>query len=412
MNTAEVVATSKTDRVARTLNAIAADSKGSLPSRIQLLKTGIWDTPNHGIFAVSDEDLQQYKENFDAGIAQVVGGGVPDGVMIDFDHIPGIAGGWIKSLEVEGDTLWGVVEWTAKGKEELLGGNYKYISPEFYPASRGGWEDPERYGVFIPNVLAAAALVNRPLFKGLKPIMASADGGANRTDVVYVSASAEVKEKSMQLSDLVAKENDALTDAERQFLTENKEQLSDEQKVKFGFEAAATPPEATPPADDPAQKPTEGEEVETTTVTKEEAAVAASIKSGDMIAVKASQFNQMQKDIDAFKLEKITAGVEKHVARGAIKADQAGAWANRIAKDASVEDLLSALPDNQVLAGEQGSSTKASSAVTATAQLNEKVDAAIAASDGKLSRGDATVKVRRENPDLAKEADLEISGKA
>jgi len=64
----------------------------------------------------------------------------PTDMVIDYDHqtvrAPAVAGraiasGWIKSLSVEDDGIWGEVEWTAKASAELTDREYRYISPYF-----------------------------------------------------------------------------------------------------------------------------------------------------------------------------------------------------------------------------------------------------------------------------------------
>ena len=246
--TQQTMTKTKTERMARTFHPILASSTGStIPTKVELLKVGMWDTPNHGMFMITEEDLSEYKANFDAGVAQAG----DSGIMIDYDHMKGIAAGWIKGLTIGVDaagipTLFAdPVEWTEQGKKDLLGKNYKCISPEFYPASRGGWNDPESYDTYIPNVLAAAGLVNRPLFKGLDPIMASEDSGRNREDrnIIYISAS-EKEKKMPTLEDVRVKSQDSLTEEEKSFLVEHKEELTAEEQSKFGFEVTKETEEA------------------------------------------------------------------------------------------------------------------------------------------------------------------------
>ena len=395
-------------RMARTFKPILASSAtGDLPTRFQLLKTGIWDTPNHGVFAVTPEDLVQYKENFDNGVAQVIAAdGKPDGIQIDYDHMPGVAAGWIKGLKVEGDTLWAdPVEWSARGEEDLRGKNFKYISPEFYPASRGGWEDPERYGFYIPNALAAAGLVNRPLFKGLTPIMASANGGNtdDEKNVIYISASE--KEKPRMTIEEVRNKNVAdLNDEEKAFVAANQADFTDEEKVKFGLksEIAAVVDETL--------KNKEETTVETPVVDPELAAIAASVKSGDSVVIKASQLKQFEdtaKEVEVMKREKIAAGVQKHVERGAIKADAADAWTDRIYKDPSMEDVLKEMNGSPVMAGELGTDVKAGDA---TASASSKITASakkLMETNTSLKMEDAISQVLRDDPVLAKEYSAE-----
>ena len=158
-------ATSTVDRVARTFRAITADANGQLPTRIEILKIGMWDTPNHGMFMITADDISEMIVNFQAGVG-LPGQGLI-GAPIDFGHESDEeAAGWMTQLSTDGTTLYADVTWTSAGMEALNGGTYKCFSPEFYPGCRGGWEDPESYGTYIPNVLVVGGLTNIPLFKG------------------------------------------------------------------------------------------------------------------------------------------------------------------------------------------------------------------------------------------------------
>lgn len=357
----------KIERVARTFRSITADSEGNLPTRIEILKVGMWDTPYHGMFMITPDDCAEMVENFDAGVAMPGGpvseGGV--GLPIDFGHDSDeLAAGWIKGLDFDGMTLYAdPVEWTAAGKEALLGGNYKCFSPEFYPASRGGWEDPEAYGEYVPNVLVGGGLTNIPLFKGLKPIMASTKSGETDKkikNVIYISAS-EKENKMPTLEEVRAKSAEALTEEDKSFLVEHKNELTAEDRTKFGFEVqqvkAEDPADPADPAEDPAEDPAADP------AAKEAEAVAASVKSGESVVIKASEFNSMKASIAKFEKQEAESKVKAHVARGAIKADSLGKWADKLLADPEAEELLKSIPDNKLLADEMGA-----------ANANEEID--------------------------------------
>lgn len=435
MNT-PVAEKTKTSRVARTFRPIvaAATGDGTLPTSIELLKIGMWDTPNHGMFMISPEDLDEYKSNFDAGIAQAGN----SGIMIDYDHNKGIAAGWIKGLKVGVDaegvpTLFAdPVEWSGQGKRDLLEGNYKCISPEFFPASRGGWPDPENYDTVIPNVLAAAGLVNRPLFKGLQPIMASASSGEQdrgEKNIIYVSASE--KENSMPtLEEVRAKSADSLTEEEQSFLAEHKAELNAEEQKKFGFEVTAETDEAK--ADREAAEAKAAEEKAAAEKAEADAAEAARATAPDLTnvepvmakAVKGDEGKVVMAASEVKELYAVKAAalqkeaedfVDKHIARGAIVASERGTTVETLlsagAQRKNIEQMIEKLPDNEVLAGEKGSTEKAGNAVSASEKLEKIAKDAVEASakEGQTAVrfGDALVTARRENPDLAKQADEE-----
>ncbi len=79
----------------RPLLTIKADDSGSLPSKIEVLQTGMWDAPYHGMFMVTPEDLQQYIQNFSANVRP---SSSTKGLPIDLDHDAGAAAGWMTAL--------------------------------------------------------------------------------------------------------------------------------------------------------------------------------------------------------------------------------------------------------------------------------------------------------------------------
>lgn len=405
MNTLEVKKT-KIDRMARTFTSIKASNDGELPKTIEVLKVGVWRTPYHGDFMITTDDLNQFVDNFKNGVGLVEAG---IGAPIDFGHESGEkAAGWMTNLYVFNDTLIADVEWSDAGKEALLGGMYKCFSPEFYPKGRGGWQDPEDYDHYEDNVLVGGGLTNIPLFKGLAPVKASAaseDVLSNEaSNVIYIKAS-EVKEtkKMPTLEDVRVKDATALTDEEKDLLAQNKDQLTAEEKIKYGFENA---PQANA---DNGEAEEEAEKVED----NEAAAIAASVKSGESVVIKASEWNHMQKVIASYEQKEAEAFVDTHVARGAIVADQKAKWVDRIMKDESLKEDLAALPNNTILADEKGSDVKANSA-SAVEIIKEKAAAIIASAkaDGKeIDFGTATSQVLKDNADLAEQYNKEVTGK-
>lgn len=438
----------KIERQVRTFRPILAASSGdSIPTRIELLKVGMWDTVNHGMFMVTAEDLTQYKENFDSGVAQAG----DSGIVIDFDHDSrfgkSVAAGWITGLEVGADdngvpTLFAIVDWSGQGKKELLEKNYKCISPEFYPESRGGWEDPEEFGHFIPNVLAAAGLVNRPLFKGLKPIVASATAGESsvedKNNVIYISASE--KEKTMPtLEEVRAKDQAALSEEEKSFLVEHKEELTAEEQKKFGFEVTAAQPQETEEqkkerlaAEAKAKEEADAKAKADAEAAEEARKTAPDLTAAQPVMASAVQGNEGKvvmaasevKELHDFRVnaqkKELESFVDEHIARGAIVASEKGKTVEMLSGAAgstreSLKEMITKLPSNAaVAAGEQGSSQKAGEAKTATAQIKEKANAIVASAkaEGKdVPIGTAMSQVMKENPELATQYQNEVAGK-
>ncbi len=216
------------------LIAIQAAEDGSAPAEIELLQTGEWNTPWHGHFVITKENLEEYKNNAEAGVRK--------GLPIDLEHnSSGGAVGWlgedgftIKSNAAGGFSLWGSVTWTPKGQQLVKDREYRFFSPEFADED---YEDPEHAGVFLDNVLIGGGLTNRPLFKNLTAVAASDGTGKaqksltadNTSNIIYLSEDAN----TMDLQALLAKKSDELTAEEKAFVVEHKDELTDEQVTEL-----------------------------------------------------------------------------------------------------------------------------------------------------------------------------------
>lgn len=406
MNTSEVVK-NKNQRIARTVHGIKADQNGALPTEIEVLKAGVWRTPYHGDFMITSEDLDEYVENFKNGIGLVENIGAP----VDFSHENDkLAAAWITELYVLNDTLMGKIEWTTAGTDAVSGGNYKCFSPEFYPKGRGGWQNPEDYDDFIENVLVGGGLTNKPLFKGLAPVRASASSnGGNVEDinnVIYIKASE--KENTMELATVRAKSAEELTEAEKDFLAQNKAELNAEEQVKFGFEEAKVETKEEPVApvatvEEPVAEVTAPVEAELATAGVSASAIAG-LKDGKSVIVASETLARLEKTATEYQTEKATQFVEEHISRGAIKADQKDKWITKVMADEGVKDLVKDLPSHAVLAGELGSNDKSAETKLASEIIVEKANAAVTASEGQKTLDQAIKEVRKANPELADRA--------
>jgi phage I-like protein len=390
-----------TSRIMRKSIPIKADASGQAPAEIEVLKAGVWRTLYHGEFMVTPDDLQEYVDHFNANIG--LPGEGANGAPIDYKHENwDKAAGWMKSLSVQGDALIAKVKWTPAGQQAIVDEEYCYFSPQFYPKGRGGWCDPEDYEYSVDNVIDGGGLTNIPLFKGLSPVKADASGG--QQDVIYIADEKPIKaskEQTMELATLRVKEVTALTEDEKTFIAQNKDQLTADEQTKFGLEVTKT---------DPAAAETEEEETVENVTEKQEAAVAASLKQKGFAVVKADTLQRLQDTAERYEQEAATNFVKAHAARGAIKADQINKWAERLVKaDAAtrkdLEDALAGLPDNEVMASAQGANTNdAGDATSIVDELKEKTLAKVTASKEagrELSYGQAQIELLREDKDLA-----------
>ena len=398
------------DASIRTLCVVKADNTEELPSRIMLIRAGEWKESVKGPLTITVADLHQYKANFDAGLARP-GQGI--GLPIDFKHEEwDQAAGWIDGLVVEGDALYAdPVSWSTAGKEAILGGMFKCISPSFYPAGRGGWTDPENLQTAVENVIVGAGLTNIPFFKELSPVRASSLSESDNDDnIIYVSKSASAKEtEDMSIDEIRVKDASALTADEREFIQANKALLSADEQAKFGLVEAAT---------QPTKETNKETKVEASMFTQDEQKIIADVRAGNVKIVAANEavinadaLAKLEASAEEYRTEKAKGIVEAHVKRGAIKADQAGFWTDRIkasegTEREALETALNALPDNDKLAGELGSDEAGVVASTAREELANLAAAKVsaAAKDGQtLSYTDALKQVSNENPNLLKQ---------
>jgi hypothetical protein len=380
-----------------------ADANKQAPSRIEILKAGTWPQgSNKGALSITLDDLQEFKRNFDNGVGMSVG---MRSLPIDFSHNDwSQAAGWMTDLIVEGDTLYADVEWSTSGRAALEGGEYKCVSPSFWPACLGEWTDPEDPSLTARNVLCGAGLTNIPFFKGLTPIMAStAQQGRSDKNIIYVS---EQENHRMTLDEVRIKAAADLTDEDRQVLADNKDQLSADELDKFNMAAKPAAPAPAPVAAD--NKPVSG-------VSDADKAVLASIKDGSKVLIEASAYKGMEERLAAIeadradmKKKEVQEVVKAHIARGAIVADQADNWTKLIMADASNEDMLKALPGQKALVNASVSGTDDAQDVDASKQFEEKVQEAIKASNGSLGYGQAVIQVAQANPTLANDREKQL----
>lgn len=379
----------KINSIARTFQPLNASAEGAIPTRIEILKAGSWPASSvKGPIVITTDDLMEMKANFDAGIGMAGGAGF--GLPIDFMHNEwDKAGGWIKELEIEGQTLFAIVEWSKAGEDSVKNKEFKCISPSFYPACLGMWSDPEDADITARNVLVGAGLTNIPFFKDLKPIMASRENDSEEKNIIYVKETK--KETHMKLEDVRVIDADQLTEEQKNFLAENKEQLTADERTKFGFEQAVV--EASK------------EKVEKKEEPKVDASTAPKVEG--MVQVEASRLASLEASAKSYEQDKASTIVDSHIARGAIKADTKETWVKRLVEaDSSTRELfektLADLPASEALKATVGK--QASTEASATDQVREKAKAKIEASKAKgeeLNIGLAIGEVLKENKDLA-----------
>lgn len=94
------------------------------------------------------------------------------GLLVDYDHFSmdtdksSRAAGWIVNVEARSDGLWGRINWTRRGLEDVQGGDYRFLSPV--------WDrrdcEPAGDGRVRPLRISNAAVTNDPNLKGIAPL--------------------------------------------------------------------------------------------------------------------------------------------------------------------------------------------------------------------------------------------------
>lgn len=320
---------------------IKADKNGDAPKTIELLRTGSWHTPWHGVLTITTEDLAQFVENAGNGVGLVAS---DPKIPLNYGHQSyDKAAGWMASvyLSDDGEALLGDPDWTPAAREAIAAGEWKYISPEFNPRS-WPWEDPEEEHHFVNNALTGAALTNIPLFKKLKPIIAS------RVTRPVQADTSNQEGDHMNIEDMRAKALADLTDEEKTFIDEHKAELTDEERTKF--ELTADVGDDAGRAGDSADDSAAGG-----------APVTASVKG-----ITEAELATLRADAQAGReakaeLDKSRAGafVDQHISAGRIKSDHKDATVEMILPSkgearTQLEGFISALPTSALLADEKG----------------------------------------------------------
>ncbi|WP_160665152.1 phage protease [Pseudarthrobacter sp. ATCC 49987] len=343
---------------------ISADSQGNAPKTIELLRTGTWNTPWHGEFEITPDDIQQFVINANQGVGLVE---ADPKIPLNYGHDSwDKAAGWMPKLYAseDGAALLADPEWTPAAEQAIKDGEWKYISPEFNPRSYP-WEDPEQEYNFVSNVLTGAALTNIPLFKKLKPITAS------RLPNKKVKASAAGNSEKnnegehMTLEDIRAKQVADLTEDEKSFLAEHKADLTAEELTAFGLEAddeakaAAEKEAADKAAAEEAEKAdADAKAAEEAKATEEAAKIEASAKP---VTINADRLAKLEADAAAgreasqkLQQSEASAFASARITAGQIKSGQKDQLvkillASRGDDRKTLETFLAALPENKLV---------------------------------------------------------------
>lgn len=373
-----------------------------IPDTIHLVPIGSWDHDLYGPIILAGSDIKEFVKNFDDGIRK----GVPITAGHEgFQELPAV--GWITRVEARDTGLWGMVQWNDSGKSLLSDRAFKFFSPEFYQE----YADPETHKVY-KNVLVGGALTKSPYFKELEAVIAS-----------------EPKLKklfsTMNLNELLAKQPEELSDAEKAFLKENEATLTDEQKTAFSSvlevkaeteeEKAAREEKEVGDANEAAGLNRDGSEK-----TKVEAS------ENKMVQISASELSALRsKANDGASAFAELKKAKLDTATNAMVFSETNKTGKFLPKSATtVRAFMESLSDSQRekftalmaelpktdLFSEKGVNAQIAEG-TAQAEVEAKVNAKITASGGKMKYSEALRLVFSENDGLGKRYDEEVSSK-
>jgi phage I-like protein len=139
-----------------------SEQEGKAPPDVQILRTGTFSDPRYGTLSITPEMLRLMCENHQANVRGI-------DISIDYKHeAEDIAAAWFKSvyLSKDGTELWAKVEWTPRGRGVVEEKEFRYLSAEFTT----NYQDNESLKKFGPTLLGAG-LTNRPVIKGMKPVI-------------------------------------------------------------------------------------------------------------------------------------------------------------------------------------------------------------------------------------------------
>lgn len=207
-----------------------AEGTSPVPNKIQLLRTGSFNSEQYGKFKITAADLTSMVKNFNEKVRGYDDGRLP----IDYFHEnEKIAAGWIEALELSADSeeLWATVTWTPRGEKHLADKELRYVSAEFhfnYVSNEGN----KKFG----PTLFGAGLTNRPFVKGMDAVVELTEGDNQMT---LEQALAQIEELKKQIESLKAGKTAAPAPEDEAEMAAVKKQLADSQAKCAEYEAVA-----------------------------------------------------------------------------------------------------------------------------------------------------------------------------
>ena len=141
------------------------DTNSTNLKEVEMLRTGEVHTDEWGVINVTQELLETFIRNFEAGVRGAE-------VAIDYDHkkLRRDASGWLKKLMLSDDKtkLIGLIDWTTEAAQKIKEKAYKYFSASWAPSFLD-----TKTGKRYENVFLGGGICNDPMIKGMRIIQAS-----------------------------------------------------------------------------------------------------------------------------------------------------------------------------------------------------------------------------------------------
>jgi len=155
---------------------------------LEALPAREYQTMQYGEVVVTPDKLNNFVKNFHNNVRG-------QEIATDYEHGLDVskgnkASGWMREVEVRGDSLWLGIEPTPTAKKEIEDDEWKYFSLD--------WEDlwPDNDGLIHRDVIVGGGFTNRPIAKNIMPINFSElydekEGGKLDTEVKNEHAAEE-----------------------------------------------------------------------------------------------------------------------------------------------------------------------------------------------------------------------------
>lgn len=190
----------------------------------QVLKTGSFSDKRYRKFTIDRKYLSSLKENFTKNVRKI-------DLAVDYKHdSDSVAAGWVEDVKLEENgkqaALFIKVKWTPAGEKKLAEKEFRYLSADI----SDDYEDNETGKKHGPTLLGAG-LTNRPVIKGMQPVVQLSEGDV--MDLKEAQEKIETLEK--QLAE--AKQSTEVKDLQKK-LSEQSEQIKKFQEEKDAAEKA------------------------------------------------------------------------------------------------------------------------------------------------------------------------------